>query len=230
MTSSWIFAWVVWALFFSPDFANGAPVSVATVAPCEQLTRQTADALLPEEQLVSEVIARSFPNLIGIDIRVKRFQSDTDYFRTSLSAVRFFAGVKMRYYVLVNPEWRARGAPVEGVQAILAHELAHVEDLTRGKRIRLFRLASLVSKTRTARFERRADLEAVARDYGCGLKAYRVWLYNHVPAEKLAEKRRDYFSPEEIEAILAATSQQPDLFDYWLRHVPMTLADVQSPH
>ena len=147
MTSSWIFACVVWALFFSPDFANGAPVSVATVAPCEQLTRQTADALLPEEQLVSEVIARSFPNLIGIDIRVKRFQSDSDYFRTSFSAARFAAGMKMRYFILVNPEWRLGGAPVEGVQAILAHELARVEDLMRRKRIRLFGLAGLVSET-----------------------------------------------------------------------------------
>ncbi len=228
MTSSWMFACVVPALLVSPGFANGAPVSAATFAPEEQPTRQPTDAPPSEEQLVSEIIARSFPNLIGVDIRLKRFQSDTDYFRTSFSAARFIAGVKMRYFVLVNPEWRSRGAPVEGVQAILAHELAHVEDLTRGKRIRLFGLVGLVSETRTARFERRADLKAVARDYGSGLKAYRAWLYNHVPAEKLAEKRRDYFSPQEIDAILAAMAQHPDLFDYWLRHVPMTLADVHS--
>ena len=98
--------------------------------------RQPTDALLFEEQLVSEIIARSFPNLIGLDIRVKRFQSHTDYFRTSFSAPRFIAGVKMRYVVWVNLEWRNRGAPVEGVQAILAHELAHVEDLAKGKRLR----------------------------------------------------------------------------------------------
>jgi hypothetical protein len=171
---------------------------------------------------------RSLPNLVGIDIRLKRFQSDADYFRTSFSAARFIAGVKMRYFVLVNPEWRSRGAPVEGVQAILAHELAHVDDLTRGKRIRLFGLMGLVSKTRTARFERRADLIAVARDYGSGLKAYRAWLFNHVPPEKLAEKQRDYFSPEEIDAILAGTAEHPELFDYWLRHVPMSLTDIQS--
>lgn len=228
MTSSWMFACVVPALLLSSGSANSAPVSVVTCAPQQQPTRQATDAPRFEEKLVSEIIARSFPNLIGIDIRVKHFQSDSDYFRTSFSAARFATGMKMRYFILVNPEWRTRGAPVEGVQAILAHELAHVEDLTRGKRIRLFGLAGLVSDTRTARFERRADLEAVARDYGAGLKVYRAWLYNHVPAEKLAEKRRDYFSPEEIDAILAATAQHPDLFDYWLRHVPMTLADVHA--
>jgi hypothetical protein len=228
MTSSWMFACVVPALLHSPGFANGAPFPAATFAPELQATRQPTEAPLSEEQLVSEIIARSFPNLVGIDIRLKRFQSDADYFRTSFSAARFIAGVKMRYFVLVNPEWRSRGAPVEGVQAILAHELAHVDDLTRGKRIRLFGLMGLVSKTRTARFERRADLIAVARDYGSGLKAYRAWLFNHVPPEKLAEKQRDYFSPEEIDAILAGTAEHPELFDYWLRHVPMSLTDIQS--
>jgi hypothetical protein len=228
MTSSWMFAYVVPALLLFPGSPNGPPVSAVTFAPQEQSTRQTTDAGLSEEQLVSDIIARSFPNLIGIEIRVKRFQSNTDYFRTSFSATRFVTGVKMRYFVLVNPEWRTRGAPIEGVEAILAHELAHVEDLAGGKRIRLFGLAGLLSETRTARFERRADLKALARDYGSGLKAYRAWLYKNVPAKKITEKRRDYFSPEEIDAILAATAQHPDLFDYWLRHVPMSLADVQA--
>ena len=131
MTGAWIVACVVPGLFLSHDFANGVPVSRA-LNPQGQPARQATDDLLYEDQLVREIIARSFPNLIGIDIRVKRFQSDTDYFRTSFSAVHFLDGVKMRYFILVNPQWRTRGAPVEGVQAILAHELAHVEDLTRG--------------------------------------------------------------------------------------------------
>jgi hypothetical protein len=228
MTSSWMFACVVPALLLSPGSPNSAPVPPATFAAQEHTTGPTTDAPLSEEQLLSEIITRSFPNLIGIDIRVKRFRSEADYFRTSFSATRFATGVKMRYFVLVNPEWRTQGAPIAGVQAILAHELAHVEDLAEEKRIRLFGLAGLLSETRTARFERRADLRAVARGYGPGLKAYRAWLYNHVAAEKLAEKRRDYFSPEEIDAILAATAEHPDLFDYWLRHVPLSLADVHA--
>jgi hypothetical protein len=222
-----MFACVVAALL-TLGTANAAPVPAATLAQEEQPIGQPTDAPTSEEQLVREIIARSFPKLMGVDIRLKQFRSDSDYFRTSFSAARFMAGVKMRYFVLVNPEWRRQGAPIEGVRSILAHELAHVEDLTRGKRIRLFRLTGLLSKTRRARFERQADLKAIARDYGSGLKAYRAWLYNHVSAEKLPEKRRDYFSPEEIDAVLAATAQHSDLFDFWLRHVPMTLADIQS--
>ena len=178
--------------------------------------------------MLRDIIARSFPNLKGVDIRLKVFRSDSDYFRTSFSAVRFIVGLKMRYFVSVNPEWRRQGAPVEGVRSILAHELAHVDDLKRGKRIRLFRLVGLLSKSRSARLERQADLNAIVRDYGSGLKGYRAWLYEHIPRNKLAEKRRDYFSPEEIDAIVAAATQNPDLFDYWIHHVPLNLADIQS--
>jgi hypothetical protein len=34
-------------------------------------------------------------------------------------------------------------------------------------------------------------------------------------------------SPEEIEAALAAAATRPVLFDYWMREVPLTLADIQ---
>src|SRR6185503_6929087 len=105
--------------------------------------------------------------------------------------------------------------PIEGVRSILAHELAHVEDLSGGKRLGLLRLGGLASHERTARFERRADLTAMARGYGADLEAYRTWLYGHIPESKIAEKRRDYFSPEEIEAALAAAATRPALFDCW---------------
>jgi hypothetical protein len=51
-----------------------------------------------EDQLVRETIARSFPKLHGLDIRLNHFQSESDYFRTSFSAIRFLIGRKMRYY------------------------------------------------------------------------------------------------------------------------------------
>ena len=43
--------------------------------------------------------------------------------------------------------WTQSGdGPVEGVRAILAHEQANVDDLMHGKRIRLVRLAGLLSR------------------------------------------------------------------------------------
>jgi hypothetical protein len=209
--------------------ARATPITAAQqVQPGQRADPRTTDVLASEDQLVRDIIGRSFPKLSGVEIRLKEFQSNSDYFRTSFSAIRFLTGRKMRYYVRVNPDWRRQGAPVDGVQSILAHELAHIEDLSRGKRIRLFRLTGLLFKGWTARFERRADLTALARDYGSGLKAYRAWLYDHVPAEKLGEKRRDYFTPDEIDAILAAAASRPDVFDYWRRQVPMNLTEIQA--
>ena len=187
------------------------------------------DDVSGEEHMLRELIAQSFPALAHVAIKLKPFHSDSDYFRTSFSAHRFAFGMKMQYVVLVNREWRSRSAPIEGVRSILAHELAHIEDLSHGKRIGLFRLVGLASHEGTARFERRADLTTMARGYGAGLEAYRTWLYGHIRESKVAEKRRDYFSPEEIEAALAAATTRPALFDCWMRDVPLKLADIQQP-
>jgi len=45
-------------------------------------------------------------------------------------------------------------------------------------------------------------LEAIKRGYGEGLKEYRLWLYGAVPAKSLPGKRKDYLSPEEIDAAI----------------------------
>src|SRR5262249_53007760 len=95
-------------------------------------------------------------------------------------------------------------------------------------RIQLIGLARLATKGFTARFERWADLQAIARGYGEGLKEYRKWLYRSIPPESLEEKKRDYFSPEEIDQILLAARAQPDLITYWLKHVPRNLNQLQK--
>ena len=46
-----------------------------------------------------------------------------------------------------------------------------------------------------------ADLEAIRRGYGNGLKSYRRLVYAHIPPSKLQTKLHNYFSPEEIAAI-----------------------------
>ena len=109
----------------------------------------------------------------------------------------------------------------------MAHELAHVVSLSRGNRIRRLGLIRLISERYTVKFERGADLEAIHRGYGDGLKAYRTWVYNHIPPDKLQQKLRTYFSPEEITAIQMKLQEQPDLFEYWSRHVPTNLQEIQ---
>jgi hypothetical protein len=132
----------------------------------------------------------------------------------------------MRYLVFVNPRAYELQAPEAGVRAIIAHELAHVAYFKKRNRLRLLGLVRLTSKQFTARFERWADLKAISLGYGEGLKEYRRWLYSNVPASKLAEKQRNYFSPEEIDAILSASRNRPELIGYWLKHVPLNLNQI----
>jgi hypothetical protein len=186
-----------------------------------------SDAGLPATQAHLQTVRElSFPELAGIDLRMRGFHSRADFFRSGFSISRFFLLERMRYFVEVNPALFNRGAPSDGICAVLAHELSHVVSLSHGNRIRRLGLIRLLSRGYTAQFERTTDLEAIHRGYGDGLKSYRTWVYANIPAKALAAKRRYYFSPEEIGQIQERLRDQPDLFTRWSKHVPMNLQEI----
>lgn len=169
-----------------------------------------------------------FPELRDVDVSVRTFRSDSDFFRSRFSLVRYFFLLHMKYYIEGNSTAFARGLPEDGLCAIVAHELSHIITLSRGNRIRRFGLIRLLSKKHTAVFERRADLAAIGRGYGEGLKSYRHWLYGHIPPDKVEMKRRNYFSPEEIEAMEKRLEADPTLLEKWAKHVPKNLAEIEA--
>ena len=177
--------------------------------------------------LVNEIISASYPELNGTAIQIKLFESKSDYFKARFGVPQFFFG-RMQYLVFVNPRVFDLGAPDAGVRAILAHELGHVLYFKTRNRLKLLGLVRLASKASTQRFERWADLQAISRGYGEGLKDYRQWVYQNIPASKLAAKRLNYFSPDEIDAILFASRARPDLLAYWLKHVPLNLDQITA--
>ena len=171
------------------------PVSLPVTA--TQLNPESPnDEITLTEMRIQQLRTASFPELTGVDLKVRAFHSNSDYFRTRLSFPRFFLPVRMRYFLEVNPDIAARQAPTDGVCAILTHELVHVAALSHGNRVRRLGLVRLFSKRYTAKFERRTDLDAIHRGYGDGLKSYRSWVYVHIPPGSLEQKRRNYFSPE----------------------------------
>lgn len=170
----------------------------------------------------------SFPELASADLRLHTFHSPSDYLQTRFSLGRFFLLRPMRYFVEINPGLFQLQVPASGLCAILAHELSHVASLSRGNRLRRLGLIRLLSKGYTARFERATDLEAIHRGYAEGLKSYRVWVYAQVPSNRVAAKHRNYFSPEEIEAIQTKLVEKPELLGYWRKHVPMNLGQIES--
>ena len=153
------------------------------------------------ERLVRDIQSSSFPELAKRDIRVRPFASYSDYFQARFSIARFILGRPMRYVIRVNSGAALLTAPEEGRRAIVAHELAHLTYYARGNRLHLLGLLRYPGKGFRERFEKRADTEAVRRGYAQGLKQYRVWLYQHIPPGALQEKKRDYLSPDEIDAL-----------------------------
>lgn len=151
------------------------------------------------EPFIRRLIGLSYPELGRAQVRVRAFRSNYDYFRTRFSYSRFFLFRRMRYFVEVNPRLLELNPPPDGVCAILGHELAHIGSMNRGNRLRLFALVRLASAGYTTRFERKADMEAIRRGFGPGLKRYREWVYRNIPPETVARKKRDYLTPEEID-------------------------------
>lgn len=177
--------------------------------------------------LVDDVVRSSYPELRNTRIRIASFNSKSDYFKARFGFPQLFSP-RMRYVVFVNPRVFELAAPSDAVRAIVAHELAHILYYEQRNRLRLAALIRLASKSFAARFERWADLQAISRGYGSRLSDYRTWLYRNVPVDKLEEKRRNYFSPEEIDVVVETLHRRPELLTYWLKHVPRNLAEVQA--
>lgn len=185
-------------------------------------------AIRRADSLLQTVRDNSFPELKDTDIRVRLLNSKSDFFRTRFSITRYLFCVKMRFYIEVNPEVFDLQAPEEGLRAIIAHELGHVLYMLERNRIKLLSLVRLASKNYTARFERRTDLETISRGYAKGLIEYRNWLYQNISAANVEKKKRDYFSPEEISAITESLKKRPELFAYWMKHIPLNLEGIKA--
>ena len=178
-------------------------------------------------QVVEEVKAASYPELKDAEIKIQLFDSPSDYFQTRFTFTSFLFKKKMHYLLRVNRQLLAHQVPEDGLRAVLAHELGHVVYYKARNRIALLGLARLACKGFTEKFERGTDLEAIERGYGDGLKGYRLWLYGRIPAKKIEEKKRNYFSPAEIEALQLKLRAQPGLMKHWLRHPPRSLEEIE---
>ena len=182
-------------------------------------------------RIVEEIKIASYPelaNLKNAEIEIKLFDSPSDYFQTRFTFTSFLFKKRLRYMLRVNRNLFASNAPDDGVRAIIAHELGHVVYYKARNRIQLLGLARLACKGFTARFERATDLRAISRGYSDGLKSYRLWLYRQIPAKNVMEKRRNYFSPAEIDALNLKLRAQPKLMEKWLKAPPNSLEKIEG--
>src|SRR5688500_4641649 len=87
---------------------------------------QKDEAVEKTQKIIGEIIEKSYPELKTAKIKVKTFQSDSNYFKSQFSINRYLTFQKLHYIVFVNPEIYRRNAPENAIRAILAHELAHI--------------------------------------------------------------------------------------------------------
>lgn len=189
---------------------------------------QKTEVLKHTQTIVNEIIEKSYPELKTAKIEIKTFESESNYFKSQFSVSRFLTFRKIKYVIFVNPQVFRQNAPEDGIRAILAHELAHVSYFKRKNRFQLLGLAALADKGFTAKFERRADLEAMARGYGEGLKSYREWLYQNISPKAVEAKKLDYFSPAEIDLMLRLLREKPEMIDVWRKKVPRNLKEIEG--
>lgn len=145
------------------------------------------------------------PGLDGVEVGLAPMTSDSDFFTAGPDLTTVDRpGPERRYIVRYNTRvFETGGPPVGATSAILGHELQHVADYVGMTSDELVDFALTYAEGDIAAYERQTD-EAVL-EAGCadGLKAYRVWLYEQIDAEAEAAKRRDYYTPEEIDVWVA---------------------------
>lgn len=166
-----------------------------------------------------DVRRQAFPELEALPLTTGELTSDSVFFQSNFDVGAALAG-RLELSIDINPRVLTDGPSPEALRAVLAHELAHsldyFERFDRRSAAGLVDLAPMlfwapVQET----VERRADVVTVARGFGVGLAAYRAWLYQHVDAEAVADKRRVYYSPLEL-----------DLLDRLFRRCPAVRAQA----
>jgi hypothetical protein len=182
------------------------------------------NAIEKTQKIVAEIVEKSYPELKDKRIEIKSFASKSDYFQSRFTFGRFLTFRRMNYIIYVNPKVYELNAPENGVRAILAHEIGHILYYSRKNRVQLLGLVNLSTKDFTQKFERRTDLEAIKRGYGEGLIAYRTWLYENIPLKSVDAKKRNYFTPEEVSAIM----KRPEKIAAWQKNVPKNLAEINK--
>ena len=205
----------------------GLAISVAGLLAAYGDTARAAPPFEGIKQVIQSVRQASFPRLSRADIAVYDLRSDSDYLQARFTVSSFFSR-KLQYLVFFNQEAIRRQVPAEGLRAIVAHELAHISYYDDQSRMGLLSLVALLVPSITTRFERKADLDAIVLGYGRGLQTFRIWLYGNIPTATVADKKRDYYTPEEIEALLRAETSHPGMMSKFQRCVPRNLEEINE--
>lgn len=159
--------------------------------------------------LLGVVQAALYPEMSGVTLGVRGVE-DLQFFRAWTEIETIADEPRDRVYTIeYDPVVLADPPAPEALAAVLTHELGHVDDYLAMDGEELLEFAGWyasqdpTSSDELAAYERATDEKALERGCADGLSAMRTWIYAHVDPEVEAEKRRNYYSPEEIAAWVA---------------------------
>ncbi len=183
---------------------SGETGQAASGDPClRQGGEPTDEAALAE--LLAEVLQTHQPQLQGLSIELLAKDSEQDFFSADFDVTSAAEpGPERSYRVRYGPRIFESPPPTAATAAILVHELQHIDDYVGMDTAELSDFILWYATGDFAEYERATDEVALEAGCGEGLKAYRLWLYEQVDADTEAQKRLDYYTPEEIDAWMAA--------------------------
>ena len=193
------------------------PLLLGCSSPCPCATIPTGDPVTTETALLDLLEATrdtAWPELTGYTLAVESY-TDLAYFRALVSTDTLGEDdpAARTYLIQYDPIVLADPAAATALAAVLVHELGHVHDYVEMTPEELlgFGLWYATEDPMTSEtlrdYERSTDEAALTRGCGEGLSAMRTWIYDHASAEVEAEKRRNYYSPEEIDAWIATNGE-----------------------
>jgi len=196
-----------WALLLPLLLACESAEPEPTVRPCSALLGNDGVPGSAEdlEELLALVQGELYPQLAAVTIDLETGRSDDSYFWAQIDLGTLSARPLERRYLVFHASSLFDDPPSnDAVIAILAHELKHVLDYTELEEQELAEFVAWYMQGDVADYERETDLRSLELGCGPGLIEFRDWLYEHVDDEVEEQKRRDYYSPEEIRAWMAS--------------------------
>jgi hypothetical protein len=168
-------------------------MSASLASTCEPVSREQLRAI------VEEVRDTHFPELKNRELPFSDYKSDEYFFQATVKVGDLLRGRK-RFCIDLNQALLDCPPSLDGLRAIIVHELRHFADYEAMSVRRLYGLGIRYATSKRFRreYERATDQFAVELGHGAGLIEYREWLYGRLEPKALKKKQYYYLSPDEI--------------------------------
>ncbi|MBX2800079.1 MAG: hypothetical protein KTR31_20545 [Myxococcales bacterium] len=172
----------------------------AVIGRCDGLMAGAPATAETWAELVTQVQRATLPELDDAEIELVLAHSSSSFLWANVRPSTLLRRRDQRIYRIHYTDDVFDGLSRAGQVAIVAHELEHVRHYTHMRPLRLVGFGLWYVLAPVARYERRTDELPLQAGCGPGLADYRRWQQPRVSPRVARKKRRNYLTPEQIEA------------------------------